>query len=69
MFIAHLKRPLVAINDMFRKMPRMMTFYDPIGVNAAKWPFFRRAAIAECVRALRVKSALEKGQTAKYPRQ
>ena len=29
----HWKRPLVAVNDMFRKMPRIMTFYDPIGVN------------------------------------
>ena len=43
MFMAYLKRPLVAVNDMFRKMPRIMTFYDPIGGNADEMDFFFNA--------------------------
>ena len=44
MFMAYLKRPLVAVNDMFRKMPRIMTFYDPIGGNADEMDFFFQCA-------------------------
>ena len=46
MFMAYLKRPLVAVNDMFRKMPRIMTFYDPIGENAGEMDFFSNARAA-----------------------